>query len=74
MQLRIEAGAPLRPLEPAGLSHQLQDCKVPLPPQGGPQAGLQTGQSIVQVREDMDQRVQHPNEKGCRVGWEDGGK
>lgn len=73
MQLRIEAGAPLRPLEPAGLSHQLQDGKVPLPPQEGVQAGPQTGQSIVQVREDMDQSVQHPDE-GCRVGWEDGGK
>lgn len=58
----------------SGLSHQLQDGKVPLPPQGGPQAGPQTGQSVVQVHEDMDQRVQHPDEEGCRGGRENGGK
>lgn len=64
VQPRIEARAHLRPLEPVGLSHQLQDGKMSLPPQVGSQAGPQTGQSIVQVHEDMDQRIQHPGEDG----------
>lgn len=51
---------------PQKYSHQLQDSEIPFPPQVGPHLGPQTGKPIVQVHEDVNQRVQHTHEEGCR--------
>lgn len=74
VQLRIGTRTQPRPLELMGLSYLVKNDCMSLPPQEELHAGPQTGQSIVQVCEDVDQSIQHPDKEGCRVGWGDKGK